>query len=383
MTRTLVLTLLLLDCSAATAQVVVGAPITVNTDARPVSQPAVAMNQSGASLVAWVSRGTDLDVRARRFDATGQPLGDQFAVPVSSAENQQGVSVALDDAGRYAVLWTTSAQGGRVFVRRFAADGTPTSGDVLVGPPQPAAVEAAVALHPNGEALVVTQLVSTTTTSDLMLRRLAADGREVATPLRVNSTPLVTTRTVIGRASIGVGRNGEFVIAWFHPERTTYSVRMQRFTREAVPIGEEVLVREERVMTGILRVAFAADGAFAISWSEAIGSRTDGFAQLYTASGAPSTLITIESTGAQFLSAVTFTPAGELLVTAWQSQIASVQRYTRTGARSGNAIAVAAPTLGVAASNGSSVLTVRLASATELSVQRVQLPPMRRRAALN
>jgi hypothetical protein len=100
--------------------------------------PATAVAPSGGALVVWQSAGAggeDSDVLARAYGPDGAPLGPELVVNTHLAGCQQVPDVAAARDGTFTVVWQSEGQdgdGSGVFVRRFAADGTPlgTEGQV-------------------------------------------------------------------------------------------------------------------------------------------------------------------------------------------------------------------------------------------------------------
>jgi hypothetical protein len=92
------------------AGVAMGAAQRANTTARgEQSQPDVAINSSGETIVAWTSRhqgGFDLGVFAQRFAASGEKVGGEFQVASSGRGSQYHPSVGLADTGLAAIAWT-------------------------------------------------------------------------------------------------------------------------------------------------------------------------------------------------------------------------------------------------------------------------------------
>lgn len=87
----------------------------------------------GGYLLAWLdaeSDGDDYGVLARRFDAAGNPLGDPFVVNESSTGPQNAAALAVAPDGEFVVAWNSSdGDKAGVFARRFAADGSPLTGE--------------------------------------------------------------------------------------------------------------------------------------------------------------------------------------------------------------------------------------------------------------
>jgi len=97
--------------------------------------PIVAMDAAGDFVVAWQKNDTasDLGIIARRFAASGVPLGNEFRVNTVTAGNQYYPGVASDGVGNFVVIWG-SADGDDtgVFAQRFASSGAPLGGEFRV-----------------------------------------------------------------------------------------------------------------------------------------------------------------------------------------------------------------------------------------------------------
>jgi hypothetical protein len=100
--------------------------------------PAVASDTAGNAVVVWSSYGEDGDlggIFGQRFDSSGKPAGDEFAINVSTKGHQAQPQVASDAAGNFVVAWTT--EGGEellssVSVRRFDRQGKAMSEEVTM-----------------------------------------------------------------------------------------------------------------------------------------------------------------------------------------------------------------------------------------------------------
>lgn len=76
------------------------------------SAPDVAMFADGGFVVAWqksMDELKDADVLARRFDAAGQPTGDELPVNVTTAGVQSQPALATGIDGAFVVAWTSQA----------------------------------------------------------------------------------------------------------------------------------------------------------------------------------------------------------------------------------------------------------------------------------
>jgi hypothetical protein len=95
-------------------------------------EPSVSVSPTGGFVVAWTSYAGDGsgDVMfARRFDASGNAVGNDFVVNSYTPGNQysfRGQQVAHDSRGNFVVTWISAGQDGSVqgnFAQRFSAAG--------------------------------------------------------------------------------------------------------------------------------------------------------------------------------------------------------------------------------------------------------------------
>ena len=114
-----------------------GDPIQVNSDATDSFRTAVDMDTEGRFVVAWSDDDAEI-VTARRFDSTGQPLGEQFQV--SGNEGNRDPRLAYDAKGRFVVLWRGNDE---VFARRYNAQGEPAEVVTLYSGQTPAYLDVA------------------------------------------------------------------------------------------------------------------------------------------------------------------------------------------------------------------------------------------------
>ncbi|HZM00518.1 MAG TPA: hypothetical protein VFD43_09735 [Planctomycetota bacterium] len=123
----------LFDASGAplTDQILVDTTLTAGTQ----DEPTVAIDGTGRFLVAWTDRhgndGFQMGVFARVFDPAGAPLGPEFQVSVSWQQSQWEPFAAARPGGGWVIGWT-GTDGGKTFMRLFAADGAPLSGELDV-----------------------------------------------------------------------------------------------------------------------------------------------------------------------------------------------------------------------------------------------------------
>lgn len=133
----------------------------------------ISMADDGSFVVAWVGKANDgsQNVYARRFDALGNALGGEFRVTEDFDNtmaddfdfgDQVNPSIATNSSGDFVIAWEGGREtsGGTIFtndvyIRHFAADGSPS--DIRVVNDNDGGVEKniSVALDDSGDAVVV------------------------------------------------------------------------------------------------------------------------------------------------------------------------------------------------------------------------------------
>ncbi|GMU66602.1 MAG: hypothetical protein AMXMBFR36_28760 [Acidobacteriota bacterium] len=169
-------------------------------------------------VVAWDGyrdREALFDVYARRFAATGEPLAEEFLVPIATLPSQSSPRVAMNDAGDFLVTWNEwdeAQESFEVFERRFDSAGKPAGAECRV---------------------------NATTTGDQGLPSVAADGTD------------------------------DFVVVWQSRDQdgSYEGIFGQRIAPDGQRIGGEFQVNTY-TLGGQYRPAIAGDGttSFAVVW---------------------------------------------------------------------------------------------------------------------
>jgi hypothetical protein len=191
------------------------------TTAGEQRRPVVALDPLGNFVVTWYALGRDGSghaVLARLFDAAGNALGDEFLVNQSTAGDQWWPRVDRDAQGRFLVAWQdgTASQHGHdgslagIFARRFNAAGQALGDEFRVNTTTSWFQERpAAALAPDGRGMIVWQS-GHEGDYGVFAQRYDASGAAFGTETRVNTVgpghqlePAVTAQP-----------GGGFVVAW-------------------------------------------------------------------------------------------------------------------------------------------------------------------------
>jgi hypothetical protein len=255
----------------------------------------VGSNANGDFVVTWSDIGTSpagyYQVYARRFNATGVPQGGNIAVNTYTTGIQAGSSVALDSAGNFVVIWASAGQDGSdagVFGQLFDNTGAKVGAEFMVNEFTTGDQRLArVARRASGEFIVVWQsLAQDGANFGVMARRYAANGTPVAGEFQVNTR----TQGAQYQPAVDYSGDGSAVIVWtsYGQDGSNAGVYGQRLDAAGAKLGPEFNVNTYTTgFQGRPNVAVAPEGDFAIIWQSAgqDGSDLAIRAQHYDATG--------------------------------------------------------------------------------------------------
>ena len=197
-----------LDASGAR----LGAEIRVNADTSGYqARPLVAVHPTGEFVVVWSDEsgrdGSQQGAFGQRFSSDGTRLGAEFRVAESTLNGQHLSAVAVQPDGNFLVAW--EGHSGNAFIRRFAADGTPSTGELRTNQGS-TAWEPKLAVDASGDFVVVWRGLAGLPPypANVMVRGFAKAGVPRGSEVLAVETPHV------GEHGIGMDRHGNFVVAW-------------------------------------------------------------------------------------------------------------------------------------------------------------------------
>lgn len=300
---------------------------------------AVAMAGNGDFIVTWASDqqlgGSGEDIYAQRFRSTGERIGSEFRINVSTLRDQTNPDVAIDALGNFVVVYESEGQnsnalgqdtsGTGIFGQRFDRTGA------LVGPEfrvntrtdndQTAPV---VAMNSQGD--FVTIWVSNGqdgSSTGVFGQRYNNAGVPIGIEFQVNSE----TRGSQTDPAIGLDDSGNFVVAWQGSDGEDgdgFGIYAQRYNFNGNPIGNEFLVNDtvQGDQTSPA-VAIDASGGFTIVWAGEDNSSEAGiFGQRFDSNGdrdGSEFQVNEGSSDEQTDPVIALSPTADFVV-AWQNQ---------------------------------------------------------------
>ncbi|WP_157622735.1 hypothetical protein [Solimonas soli] len=338
--------------------------VNVNT-AYDQQRPAVARSAGGSFVVAWDSTeagGVAGDVYARRYAASGTALGGEFRVNTTTRDRQYAPRIAADSDGGFVVAWLSNAQdriGLSIYARRYDASGTPLGDEFRVdGTGRATSAQFDVAMAPNGAFVVVWADHDSIVGASLQTRyvnaqRYSRDGIAQGAPITVYSTPLFQVRV----PTVAADGAGNFVVAWFIGANSIWA---RRYDAAGAARGLSFRVSGAGDDVDRPRIAASAGGAFAIAWETGDEAFTDTgvYLRAYSAAGRATMAPTRVDGRLLRFPQIAFTNDTQLVVAAHGDAIYA-QCWSVTGSAPGGAFRVDAsstlhtPLLASVASDGS------------------------------
>jgi hypothetical protein len=179
--------------------------------------PAVAADAEAGFVVVWEASGSyGYEIFARRFTASGAPIGVQFQVNSFITGDQYASDVALAPDGTFVVVWNDWQYGFpydyfTIWGQRFAANGTPVGGEFQVSTFGTAAqYHPKVARGEGGSFIVVWDGWGSLDDAGIFGHRFNAAGNSVGGEFRVNSDIAPWD----AYPSIATDASGAFVVSW-------------------------------------------------------------------------------------------------------------------------------------------------------------------------
>jgi len=262
--------------------------------------PEVAISATGEFVVAWRSdtqNSQSYDVRARRFDWNGDPIGDEFLINEGSEHEPGGwLSVAMDTEGNLVVAWSgrdLSTGRREMYARRYDGTDTPLGSQFsVIAHPRTFwdtnAVTGRAAGLPTGGFVITWQQSNET------LSGVPTGGRGIyarffdSAGLPITGDILVSANDATDNSApaVSVDAAGNVSIVWLRRRSANLGdIWMQRLDQHGTPFGGNQLVYENPATSGLPgpAVVVDSDGNTTVMWS-LLGQT---HAQRYNAAGLP------------------------------------------------------------------------------------------------
>lgn len=207
----------------------------------------IGMDAAGNFVVSWdygdIRALEWQDVYARRFNASGAPLGATFRVNTYINGGQNANQIAMSDAGAFVIVWNgplPDATGWGVFGQRYDAAGVPQGSEFRINTQAANNVAEGldIAPTPNG-GFVVAWHHDRPPNGSVLPQIVARSYGPTGLPLEQEFAVSQATNDWPIAARVGVDRNGNFVVSWFQQNYSAtipFRVVARRYTPSGVVI---------------------------------------------------------------------------------------------------------------------------------------------------
>ncbi len=178
--------------------------------------PAVAVNGLGEFVVTWVSPSLSGNgIFGQRYSSTGQPLGIEFQVNRSTRGQQDAPAVAYDDNGNFVVAWQGTdgrdGDGFGIYAQRYDASGNPSGDELLVNSTTRGdQLTPAVAIDGSGAFTIVWSGRGDSRRTAVFGQRYLANGSRDGGEFQVNDS---SSNDQINPV-VALSSSADFVVAW-------------------------------------------------------------------------------------------------------------------------------------------------------------------------
>ena len=255
----------------------VGSEFQVNTATFSFQyRPAVAVQDSGRFVVVWggYSPGAFLDVFGQRFDIDGSPLGTEFRINTYTPGLQSTPDVGFDRQGNFVVVWDSQQQDGSldgVFGQRFDSAANPIGTEFQVNTETyQQQWYPAVAVEDGGQFVIAWGSAVVYYSDDdywgIAAQRYDSGGNRLGTEFLVNTT----IYGIEDKPSLAFMDSDRFIVAWQDDGQDgSYSgIFAQRFGTDGNPIHAEFQVNTATLGDqSEASVAADPDGNVLITWT--------------------------------------------------------------------------------------------------------------------
>ena len=251
--------------------------------------PSITGLADGGFVVGWQSPdGNGAGVFARRFDASGNPLGSEFRINSFTTSDQYAPALAALQDGGLVATWTSWSQDGSysgVYCQRYDVSGNLVGGEFRVNTytTQAQSQPAVAALAYGGFVVTWESYGQDGQGSGVYGQRYNAAGQAVGAEFRINTA---TSGDQLGSTVAGLA-DGGFVVIWQSYGSSSYiDVYAQRYDYYGGSVGEAFRVSSGTATAYSPSVTALEDGGFVVAWGHlASGSGYDVHAQRYDAGG--------------------------------------------------------------------------------------------------
>ena len=245
----------------------------------PQVLPDVAVDADGNFVVVWQDLGGR--ILARRYAASGTPLGSQFTV--TSGSSPSFPRVGMDAAGNFVVTWSSFALHA-VMGQRYDSAGNPAGGQFAISEPTQDAVFADVVMDADGSFLVAWEgrPTGTSDASAIHARIYDSDGIPMAPPFAVTTDGEQHRSPAVAEGGFFSPYGAAWIVGWSGPDPSI----LGRLYEKQSGLPALPFAVPDNNFAGSPSVALSGD-RIVVSWSDFVNGNWSRRARVFDATGQP------------------------------------------------------------------------------------------------
>jgi hypothetical protein len=264
-----------------------GGAFQVNDEGIPSWVPSLSCGPDGGFVVAWVDVGSANDIRARRFDASGSPLGESFKVNEDKGTRPHiSPSVSVGESGKFVVAWEDYRDlDANVYAQRFDSAGNKLGGNILVNSDSldEDQYSPVVSVGKN-DGFMVAWVDLRSGIQNVFARIFSSAGTPQTSLLRADTTSVSEPRE---DPWVGSDTTGRYAVVWTDYASSYPVIYTQRFDSLGQAVGSKLRTSDQEA-TGERHdatLSTAPSGAFVVGWMDRRNSNYDIYARTVTSLG--------------------------------------------------------------------------------------------------
>lgn len=265
-------------------------------------EPAVSMSRGGEFVVAWRDEREYKSVYKRRYDSSGNPMGDEAKInDVTGISNQWFPRIDINSSGNVVVVWQDERSAWGIYGQITNENGDPIGNNFPVG----ISYEPDVAVSLSGSFVITGKKPL-----GIFFKIFNSSGDSITGAIRAGDS---LGYYLQGRPGIDMDSLGNFVITWEDKRNGERHIYAQMFDSTGAALDTNFRVddcpgSEEQYMPS---VALSSSGKFLITWEDRRNGNSDIYAKVYRKTGEavgpdfrvdPDTLGTSDQTSPEALS---------------------------------------------------------------------------------
>jgi len=273
-----------------------GANFKVNEETENEEQehPKVSIDSCGNFVIVWADEKNDdydYDIYGQRYLADGTAVGDNFKINDDNGnESQYWPTCEVAKNGNFIVAWSDKRYNDTydIYAQIYLSDGTSLGNNFKVNTDaEPVLhIQPEITIMGNGN-FIIAWGDQHDGDWDVYAQMYMSDGTTIGDNFKINDD--VPDSDQRG-SSVSADLLGNFVVCWIDDRDDEYDIYAQRFTFDAIPIGENFEINTDTTNYYLKYplVSMDENGNFLVAWEDDLfGYNGDIFAQYYSNDGSP------------------------------------------------------------------------------------------------